>query len=187
MPTEQRTASLTPRPTFSLRDARNRGLVAERRCERCGALFFFRGGRPRFCRRCRPARMVGGRPASGAQFSARHCERCRRSYVPNAWNQKWCASCQPHARRQVDAALYGSSSGHAAARAAIAPTVDAGGVPCVRCGLPIRPGEPWDLDHGDDPRPGHYAGPAHASCNRGAPMKRRNDGGDSPRRTSRLW
>lgn len=38
-----------------------------------------------------------------------------------------------------------------------------GGVDCTRCGEPINPGQPWDLDHRPD---GQW--PAHAACNRAA-------------------
>lgn len=37
-------------------------------------------------------------------------------------------------------------------------------IPCSRCGHPITPGQPWDLDHADNRRA--YLGPAHARCNR---------------------
>jgi hypothetical protein len=53
---------------------------------------------------------------------------------------------------------------HQAIRRAWAPHVP--GTPCARCGVPIAPGQAWDLDHDDD-RAG-YRGPAHASCNRRA-------------------
>lgn len=55
-----------------------------------------------------------------------------------------------------------------------------GAATCARCGGPILPGEPWDLDHTDDRSA--YLGPSHAACNRG---KRAVDG--VVRRTSREW
>jgi hypothetical protein len=53
---------------------------------------------------------------------------------------------------------------HQAVRRAMLPY--AVGSVCVRCGRPILPGQPWDLDHTDD-RAG-YLGPAHQHCNRAA-------------------
>jgi hypothetical protein len=47
----------------------------------------------------------------------------------------------------------------------VAKAVEAGKASCARCGLPIEPGEPWNLDHSDtDPRA--YLGPSHRACNR---------------------
>lgn len=51
-------------------------------------------------------------------------------------------------------------------RRAIAPTVATGTVACTRCGLPIQPGQPWDLGHNDDRT--RITGPEHATCNRSA-------------------
>jgi hypothetical protein len=65
---------------------------------------------------------------------------------------------------------------HRRRRSAIAPLVAAGLVECVRCGLVIEPGEPWDLGHVDGSL--EHSGPEHRSCNRGAPH--RNG-------TSRVW
>lgn len=42
--------------------------------------------------------------------------------------------------------------------------IQAGGVTCARCGQPIRPDMPWDLDHSDDG--GGYLGASHRRCNR---------------------
>jgi hypothetical protein len=53
---------------------------------------------------------------------------------------------------------------HRRLRNALAPHVAGSG--CVRCGLPILPGERWDLDH--DESGGGYLGAAHSSCNRSA-------------------
>lgn len=64
----------------------------------------------------------------------------------------------------------GYGSRHQALREQWRPEVAAGRVSCVRCRLPIRKGEPWDLGHDDHDR-SKYSGPEHAECNRGAPSK----------------
>lgn len=83
------------------------------------------------------------------------------------------------ARRPEERALYGST--HKQTRRAWAPRVATGTVICSwpGCGLPILPGEPWDLGHLDG-RPGVYAGPQHASCNR-------KTGGRKSGEVSREW
>jgi hypothetical protein len=49
--------------------------------------------------------------------------------------------------------------------------VVASGAPkCARCGKPIRPDEPWDLDHSDEDRR-LYLGPSHARCSRGVRVR----------------
>jgi hypothetical protein len=56
--------------------------------------------------------------------------------------------------------------------------VQLGGVRCVRCGLLIVPGEPWDLGHDDVDRSIH-SGPEHRRCNRATSGR--------TRRTSEAW
>lgn len=51
--------------------------------------------------------------------------------------------------------------------------VEAGSELCSRCGFPIRPGEPWDLDHNDDGV--GWRGVSHQDCNRRAPMQRKQN------------
>ncbi len=53
--------------------------------------------------------------------------------------------------------------------------IDAGGVPCARCGVVIEPGAAFDLDHDDRDRL-RYLGPSHPACNR-ATAGRRPAGG----------
>jgi hypothetical protein len=48
--------------------------------------------------------------------------------------------------------------------------VEAGRATCSRCGLPIRGGEAWHLDHADSGS--GYRGPSHAECNSRAPAIR---------------
>jgi hypothetical protein len=60
---------------------------------------------------------------------------------------------------------------HQALRRALAPYVP--GSPCWRCGLPILPGQPWDLGHDDD-NPAIYRGPEHARCSRQAGARKGN-------------
>ena len=66
---------------------------------------------------------------------------------------------------------------HKLTRQLLAPFVASGLARCVRCQLPIVPGEPWDLGH-DDRNPRAHAGPEHRACNRGAPNRNQ---------TSRVW
>lgn len=75
----------------------------------------------------------------------------------------------------------GYGARHQRLRKALAPYVV--GMPCARCGQPIKAGEAWDLDHTDDRR--GYLGPSHASGNRSAGAKKRN--AKSSPRNSREW
>ncbi len=62
---------------------------------------------------------------------------------------------------------------HRRVRAKYAASVASGGAVCARCHKPIRPGEPWDLDHDDtDPLQRRYLGPSHRGCNRAEPFRR---------------
>jgi hypothetical protein len=66
---------------------------------------------------------------------------------------------------------------HQMMRRKYASLVASGRASCSRCGEPIEPGTPWDLDHSDYDRT-RYLGPSHSSCNRAAPNELR---------TSRDW
>jgi hypothetical protein len=58
----------------------------------------------------------------------------------------------------------GYGTAHQRERKRWAREVEKGVVACARCGRPIAPGTPWDLDHLPD-RSG-YLGPSHRRCNR---------------------
>jgi hypothetical protein len=60
---------------------------------------------------------------------------------------------------------------HQLIRKRVKETVDAGLAVCARCGLPIWPGEPWDLGHVDGDR-SRYSGPEHRRCNRATASRR---------------
>ncbi len=55
-------------------------------------------------------------------------------------------------------------------------------LPCTRCGRPVEPGTPWDVDHmvplsaGGSPGWDNQ-GPAHRSCNRAHGARLRNGSG----------
>lgn len=76
-------------------------------------------------------------------------------------------------RGSTTARGYGST--HQATRKHWARLVAAGVVDCARCGLPIHPDEPFDLDHSDDRTT--YIGVSHRRCNRDT-SKRRSPGTD---------
>lgn len=67
-------------------------------------------------------------------------------------------------KRSTTSRGYGAD--HEAVRQQWRPVVEAGDAVCVRCGRPIDPDEPWDLDHSDDRRA--WAGASHVACNRSA-------------------
>lgn len=86
-----------------------------------------------------------GRPTTDAR-----CPDCRR-------RASRARDAQPHRATRWDAA-------HRARRRAWVPVVATGTVPCARCGVLIRPGEPFDLDHLAE----GLSLPSHALCNRAA-------------------
>ncbi|MGE3140566.1 MAG: hypothetical protein AB7I08_02770 [Thermoleophilia bacterium] len=73
------------------------------------------------------------------------------------------------ARESTTARGYGWV--HQQVRARWAVSVATGRVCCARCGLPIEPGEPWDLGHDDHDRT-RYSGPEHRACNRATAGRR---------------
>ncbi len=62
---------------------------------------------------------------------------------------------------------------HDAERKRVARVVASGAAVCSRCGLPILPGQAWDMGHDDsDPTGRRYSGPEHSWCNRRAGGRR---------------
>jgi len=81
----------------------------------------------------------------------------------------------------------GYGPAHRKLRAEFKRIVDAGMAHCARCGEWIQPGEPFDLDHGEDRTT--YLGPSHVRCNRRAGAIKVNAGRrrDLEPRRSRKW
>jgi hypothetical protein len=99
-------------------------------------------------------------------MSLKPCLDCRRLS-----QESRCPTCRSRRQRERDAdrgspAARGYDHRHRRLRGRWAPKVAAGIVDCARCGLPILPGQPWDLGHQDDRR--LWSGPEHQHCNRSA-------------------
>jgi excisionase family DNA binding protein len=75
-------------------------------------------------------------------------------------------------RKQQPPESRGYGPRHRELRGRVQRLVRSGRAKCARCGKPIAPDGPWDLDHADD-RNG-YLGPAHRRCNRGAAAAKTN-------------
>lgn len=75
---------------------------------------------------------------------------------------------------------------HKKLRAKLERLVAAGEAVCWRCGLPIHPGEPFDLGH-DDHNRSVYRGAEHARCNRATASRRNGAEPLSPPIWSRCW
>lgn len=90
---------------------------------------------------------------------------CGRHFVPKNGQHRYCTPVhrlRANARSNRGKARYGHS--HQEIRRQLERQVASGIVTCARCGDPIIPGEPWDLDHDDNG--GGYLGPSHRACNR---------------------
>ncbi len=70
-----------------------------------------------------------------------------------------------HERRRGSSTARGYGHTHRALREQWRPKVEAGTVPCARCGRLIGAHEQWDLGHDDHDR-SRYTGPEHLRCNR---------------------
>jgi hypothetical protein len=80
-------------------------------------------------------------------------------------------------RKLPERQRYGRA--HREVRRRFVPLVASGAAVCSRCGDPIVPGEPWDLDHSDNGD--GYRGVSHADCNRAAANTRPVDYSDRSR------
>lgn len=83
--------------------------------------------------------------------------------------------CPQHRRdaeqRRGTSTQRGYGTEHRNLRETLRPQVEAGTVRCWRCGLPISPGQRWDLGHDDIDR-SRYRGPEHTACNRATAGRR---------------
>lgn len=149
---------------------RKRGLFGpfpEKMCEICGKVPT-PTRRHRYCRDCarsRARRIIRtGQGWHSFQPEQRLCGECQRPYTAYAPHSRFCSDyCGKKSRGVKQSPLHGHA--HRKARGRVAPLVASGNATCARCGLPIVPGEPWDLDH-DDFDKSRYLGPSHRRCNR---------------------
>lgn len=128
---------------------------------------------------------------------------CGREFVPRNGRHRFASElCRLRGRKGLERVRYGRE--HREMRRRVAAFVASGAAVCSRCGEPIRPDEPFDLDHADNGD--GYRGPSHSDCNRAAPNSRRaepadfrddpgksiywgppSEPGGTPRRWSRRW
>jgi hypothetical protein len=102
------------------------------------------------------------------------CVGCGRRFYKRTGTHEYCTpACRERHKARDPARRRRYSSPHQQLRAQVAVAVERGDAVCARCGEPIRPGEPWDLDHAEGNGNG-YLGPSHSSCNRAAPRIREN-------------
>ena len=154
-----------------------------RRVCACGAAFYARSGKQKFCSLGCPARR-GSRPSKFAALDVpeRWCERCGRPFVPRALNQRFCSKGCRYAARRYPSQRYDGL--HKRRRAIAAELVAEGDVRCARgagcrfaelvdgvlVGGLILPWQRWDLGHPDGQSVG---GPEHRECNRATAGRRR--------------
>jgi hypothetical protein len=75
------------------------------------------------------------------------------------------------ATRALTTTQRGYGHQHQVLRKRVGRLVAEGRAYCTRCGRPIIPGTPWDLDHADHDR-SRYRGPSHRRCNQAAARQR---------------
>ena len=152
-------------------------------CDRAKAIAYYAANRERVIARVREANgwTEPRKCKCGAlTTSSRHhyCDPCRdRAAKKRAAGSLFRLPRKPRTHTQ-STAERGYGTAHQQLRRAWKIQVDAGGVNCARCGLPIKPGTPWDLGHDDHDR-SRYTGPEHRACNRATNGRRP--------KTSREW
>jgi hypothetical protein len=87
------------------------------------------------------------------ELTERQCAepRCERVFIPTSSRNRYCLQHRKTKPRDpMHDVIYGTA--HRPLGAQVKSRVLAGLAICARCGEPIRPDEPWDLDHRDDRR-----------------------------------
>jgi hypothetical protein len=112
--------------------------------------------------------------------SEARCSVCGRTFLRKTGSHRFCSAvCRERSRALQPGRRARYSFSHQELRRRVGRLVVAGAAVCSRCGEPIDPGEPWDLDHEDNGV--GYRGPSHAACNR-ATAKAREEFVDDPER-----
>jgi hypothetical protein len=102
----------------------------------------------------------------GSEMAEARCANpeCGRLFYKRMRQHRFCTRVCRERAKALSPRSKRYSYSHEELRRKLAPQVAAGGIACARCGGPIDPGDPWDLDHTEDGT--GYLGPSHASCNR---------------------